>query len=548
MQSKPNGWPIEGDVETLPEVFLSLAGSAWPPAQGNIPQGTAEISDWSVTRHLTGGSLPGQVRGASGHSIATGSVSFPQPDGSPLSPWGRGALNVGPGGKCVLYATHSGTGVAGGLSLGSFVVAPISGASTNNAVEIELDEDSIRLQKPFTLSWSYNPAQPTFDASWVLKQIAASAGYATDIESAGSPLNGVFGVTGESAWAVAQSIAEATMGAVWISAGGVFTYRNRESMRGVGGYSESIEALDSLESLTWTVDPADVADRVEVSYTPAEINQAPNSITLWEATEPIRVFGGQTVTIKAAITGTTDRLSAFVPIWDTTTPGSSNYPAERMSRWAASSSQLGGGEHPSDTAIKVSARMTKPSEARIDITNTTGSPLWLVDGNGNPALILRTSLLVQPGEVVTVDGGKPEDESISELSIDARGWVQDASTAQQMHAWLTSQTARARAVLPSVRVKPDLAREIGDVIRITDGHSGLRSKAIISGITLSGGSDGYQQHLDLSLLDVVFDDLDRLFDAESIVTFGELDAWLSGNNINTFGQLDEWAIDFGGTL
>lgn len=549
MQTKPAGWPLEGDVETLPEIFLELHGSQWPPARGDVPQGTAEVGSWSVSRQLTGSSLPGQVRAASGHSIASGSASFAQPDGAPLSPWGRGALSLGPGGKCTLYASHAGPGIASGLRLGAFVVAPVKGSNVSSAIDLELDEDSIRLNKPFTLEWSYNAAEPTFDASWVLHQIAAQAGYAqTDIQQAGSPIQGVFGVAGQSAWAVAQKIAEATMGAVWITPAGVFTYRNRESLRGVGGYAETIEALDSLESLEWTVDPADTADRVELNYTPTEFLRAPNSITLWEATEPIRVFGGQTITIKAPISGTTDRLAAFIPAWETSIPGASNYPEGQMSRWAASASQLGGGEKPSDTAIRVSARMSRPSEVRIDITNTTGSPLWLVDGTGSPLLILRTSLLVQPGETATVDGGRVEGESVSELSVDAQGWIQDADTAQQMHSWLTSQTVRARASLPGVRVKPDLAREIGDIIRITDGHSGLRSKAIISGISLTGSDAGYQQTLDLSLLDVVFDDLDRWLAENAISTFTQLDTWLAANDINTFAQLDEWAIDFGGTL
>jgi hypothetical protein len=549
MQLKPSSWPVEGDVETLPEVFLGLVGSQWPPARGDIPAGTAEVGSWSVTRQLTGSALPGQVRAVAGHSIAAGSVSFPQPDGAPLSPWGRGVLNLGPGGKCTLYASHAGPSLASGLRLGAFVVAPVAGSNTTNAVNLELDEDSIRLQKPFKLDWFYNASAPTFDASWVLDRIAAAGGYSQrDIEPTGSPLRGVFEVAGASAWDVAQQIAAATMGAVWITEAGVFTYRNRDSLRGSGTYRETIEALDSIESLEWTVDPSEVADRVEVTYTPTETVTSSNATTLWEATEPIKVGPDRTLTLNVDITGTTDRISTFIPLWPSSNPDATVYPAERMSRWAASLSHLGGGDKPSDTAIRVAAEIVSPSRVRLRITNTTNTELWLVDGNGNPCLILRTSLHIQPSEPITISSGTDEDTALSPLSIDAGPWVQDPEAAQGILEWVTSQTARPQAVVNQVRVKPDLGRQLGDVVRLLDGATGLRSKALISGVSLSGDHSGYTQNLDLALLAVVFADYDRWCIANGISTFADFDAWCIANNIITFAQFDNWLIDFGGTL
>lgn len=549
MQSKPTGWPVEGDVETLPEIFLSLSGSAWPPARGGVPQGTAEVANWSVTRQLTGGALPGQVRGATGHSIATGDVTFPQPEGAPLSPWARGALSLGPGGKCTLYAAHAGPGLAKGLRLGSFVVAPIAGSNTSNEVNLDLDEDSIRLQKPFTFNWSYDPTNVTFDAAWVLEKIAASAGYTnTDIEPTGSILSGVFGVAGKSAWAVAQEIAAATMGAVWITEAGVFTYRSRDTLRGLGGYVETVEALDSIESLEWTCDPGDLADRVEITYTPADSIRSMNTTTLWEATELSKVNGGQTIRLTVGITGTTNRLSAFVPLWEPSDPNATVFPPERMSRWAAAVSQDGSGDRPADNALTVSTRIVNPSQVQISITNNTAGTLWLVDGNGNPCLILRTGFHVAPGEPVSISSGVSEEAALNTLSVDLGQWVQDPAMAQEILAWITSQTSRAQAVLPQVRVKPDLARQLGDVFRITDGATGLRAKALVTGVSLSGDATGYTQNLDLSLLAVVFADFDRWCVENNVTTFGDLDNLFIANGLATFGQFDEWLNDFGGTL
>lgn len=545
MQRLPNGWPVDAAVETLPEVFLQLPGSVWPPARGEVPRGTAELGAWSATRSLTGSLLPGQVRGASGFSIATGSAVFAQPDGAPLSPWGKGPARLSPGGDCILYASHDGPVLSSGVSLGRFVVAPISGANTSNEVSLELDENSIRLRKPFRMDWEYNPATPTFDAAVVLRLIAERSGYTqTDIQDTGSMLSGIFDVSGKDAWSVAQEIAAATLGAVWISEAGVFTYRNRDSLRGLGALVESVEALDSIESLAWTIDPGDITDRVELTYIPTEVREDTKaSLTIWEADKAIRVRAGQSLTVYADIDGTTPRVDSPIPVWDTT-----EYPATIRSRWAASNSPNGGGARPPDNAIRISLSTVSPSRIRIDLTNRTEEHLWLVDGNGDPCLILRTKTHIAPGEETTVSIGASEDTAISPLSVPAGGWVQDADTALSLCAWIAGQTSYAQATIERVRVKPDLARQLGDVIRLTDGHTNLLSKALITGIGLAGDGSGYTQHLDLALLDITFHEWDQWMAVRSINTFAELDLFLQRESLNTFEAFDEWGQDFGGTL
>lgn len=544
MQVKPGGWPTDSLVETIPEVFLELSGSSWPPANGEVSKGTAALGAWSVTRQLTGSSLPGQVRGPSGFSIASGTAQFPQPAGAPLTPWASGSLKLGPGGKCRLYASHAGPSVAAGLMLGAFVVAPISGANTRGTVDLDLDEGSIRLQRPFSLDWFYDPDMPSFDASRVLERIAEYGGYTeTDIEPSGSILNGVFGVSGQSAWSVAQEIANATMGAVWISETGVFTYRNRGSLRGAGAFTETVEALDSIESLEWKVDPGDIADRVEFTFTPTLVEQSstPN-ITLWEATEKIRVRAQQSAVVYAEISGTTQKVSSFLPLWDTSVP------ADERSRWAAATSANGSGVQPPNNAIKITATLVQPSKIRIELENRTNEHLWMVDGNGQPSLILRTTLHVAPGEEETISSGASESGAVNPLQIKAGAWVQDPDTAHLMLNWITGQTERAQVTVNQVRVKPNMARQLGDIIRMTDQHTNLLSKAVITGITLAGDHNSYTQHLDLALLDLTFAEWDSWMRAKQINTFAELDAWMQANQIDTFTAFDTWGRDFGGTL
>lgn len=732
MQQKPAGWPEGYPVETLPQFVLELPGSAWPPASTDTPAGSAVVGQWSVDRQLTGGMLPGQVRGASGFSIASGQVQIPQPEALVLSPWGRGGARMSPGGACSLYATHDGPASTERLNLGRFVIAPIRGASTTGTIELELDEASMRLRRPVSFPWRRNEVRADrfeMDAAWVLDQIARSAGYwqtpgtrdstimslplvggtmaergntmsatapswvefagkpglgpggivivdcsatlpkarelhvsaevagtggqvvvstmwfnfrgdhviishgtkswtipypagpnfniarvrvsvanatsltptitvhssptqasapltvtlaskivASDnykiavrtddapagrfirsvmldtvpvndwaftptarINLTGSPLHAAFDATGTDGWSLAQNIASATFGAVWVDEAGVFTYKNRSAMR-TGNIVESVEALDSIETLDWVIDPADTADRVELSYTPTRVVASDEATTVWEATESIRVGIGQTITLVADLTGAVSRLSPFKTIWDTSAAD------VRFSRWAAATSADGGGERPSSKALRITATMTGTSQVTLNITNTTQDTLWVVDGNGDPCLILRTSTQVIPGESLTIWAGEPLTRAISVLTLDCGSWVQDSGIAQELLSWVSGQTRQAKAKIEQVRVKPDLARQLGDVVRLTDGHTGLLSKALIVGIGNSGDANGYTQRLDLALLALTWDDYDQWLQQHGINSFNQLDQWLQDNSIGTFNAFDEWGIDFGGEL
>lgn len=724
MQERPAGWPIEGAVETIPEVFVKLPGSTWPPAMGGAPAGTGACGAWSITRDLTGGFLPGQVRGASGFSVAVATAQIPQP-ASPLSPWAAAGSQLTPGGQATLYASHDGADGSTALQLGKFRVDPISGASTDPALNLDLIEDSGRLKRPVAIRWAYTSTDAerySMDASWALDQIARAGGfYATPkpgsstvlsmplvggpacdrgttegalvdmyrevehtvglsgvssvearqsgtgvngvfyltcqvagsggvirmgdtlievtpasvvvregsttrgtvaigsaglvrvqlrivrvsggftvqartsesswpaattvsisgaspwasdditvsslsstgfiravrldntadsavwgqpsavIDLSGSPIRGIFDMEKQPGWDLAQNIATATLGGLWISENGVFTYRNRHTLRGIDGPVETIEALDQLETLQWRVDPADIADRVTVTYTPAEVRRANDSITLWEATNIIVVRQYSTQTIYADIEGTADRISDFRPVWDETVT------ATRFSRYAASTSREAGGAQPADGALTFRTEMAGPSRVKIMITNHTGGPLWLVDGNGEPTLTLRTSVHVAPGEPVTVEQGLSESNSIAPLSIDCGAAVQDHATAVELCAWLEGQTRVALPTIGDVRVKPDLRRQIGDVVRITDGITSLDSKAIITGITLDGSAEGYTQTVKLALMATTFLDVDEWLASTPINTFTGFDDWLTSQNITTFAQLDGWLDTLGRT-
>lgn len=363
------------------------------------------------------------------------------------------------------------------------------------------------------------------------------------IEHTGSMISGVFDVAGKKAREVFQDIATKTMGAGWQSETGELVYRNAENLR-TGAAVESVIAHDQFESLDWDLDRQNKADRIEVSYTPATtVADKTNSITLWESTDRINIQPGTTIVIPVEITGTTDRLAPFIPIFDT------SQAAGRMSRWDASPTAAGTNEdgsastRPASNALRIETVIKSPSTIEVRVTNMTSKRLFIVDGNGNPCLILRTSLQVQPGEAQTLSWGAEESKATTPFEFECGQWVQEPLVAQQMLSWLVSQMQESLPTLPQVRVVPDLRRQLGDIIRLTEGPvvDPLKTKGIIVGVSMSGTWSGYQQRITVALLSNTYADLKRALIALSIRTYDEFKTYLAVNQLLTYQAFKEHA-------
>ena len=336
-------------------------------------------------------------------------------------------------------------------------------------------------------------------------------------------------------WDVIQQIAAATLGGAWVSESGVLTYRNRDWMRGAAPAGETIVSETSLADVPWSISGDDIADRVTVNYQPPDIKRVTDySLTIWEATEAVEVPAGKTVTVHADIEGTVKNLAGWLPIWDTVTAS-----PMRMSRWAAAITREGTGVNPADTVLTVSAEVVGTSRIRIRITNNTSTRLWTVDGFGNPTLIVRANLSARAGETVSLSAGASEEVATSPLTVDLGAWVQRHADAQAVLDWIWSQVQEPRATIQGVRVKPNLARQIGDIVRITDDTTTLSSKALVSGVHLTGSHGQYEQTLDLVLLDVTFYDLTQHLAGK---TFAQVSADWSGL---TFAQVTELIRNIG---
>ncbi|RII41870.1 hypothetical protein DWB68_10105 [Galactobacter valiniphilus] len=364
----------------------------------------------------------------------------------------------------------------------------------------------------------------------------------TKIEFANTPLTGVFNLAGRTCWDVIQEIAKATMGAAWIDETGALVYRSRESLRG-GSPVERVNADEQLDDVPWTITDDESADRVVVSYTPANSATSSDSrLTLWEATNPIYVGPWATKVFTQDLESASDRVAPFKAIWE----DASDPSGLKGSKWAAAANRDGTGERPTSSHLTVSAKMVTPFRVQITVVNFTSGGWWLVDGNGNPLLIARTSIQVVAGEPETVEWGAPEDAALSEFRFDAGQWVQDSTTANEMLTWLVSQFQAQQPTLDQVKVKPDLARQLGDIIVLTEEkrseeHKPLKSKGLVTGISLSGSAGEITQTLDVALLTDVFRDFDAWCQANSVETFDQLNTALANAGVNSFDDFDRWA-------
>lgn len=344
-----------------------------------------------------------------------------------------------------------------------------------------------------------------------------------------------------SAWEMLQEIARATLGWVGIDADGTLVYRGRDALRG-GVPTEAIIAEESLEDVPWTISADDVADRVEVTYRPPVILTATGSAgpthTMWESTEPISIMAGQHIVTEAQIQGAIGRLaSSWLPVWDAT------YPVSEWSRWNAFLGLDGSDTtQPPDDALAIDAQMLSSDRVRIAITNRTPGPLRVTQ------LTLRAYTAARAGEALTVSRGTSADTARSVLTYDLGTWVQDSATAREILDWLAGTTSEPLPTLTGVRVVPDVSRRLGQIVKVTDRTTALASKALITGISMSGSDGSLTQNLDLAILATTFNDVDTWLNREGLTTFDLLDARLTALGLTTFDKLDDYLTRLGGTL
>lgn len=358
----------------------------------------------------------------------------------------------------------------------------------------------------------------------------------------GSLLTAVLPEPARSGWETMQEIARATLGWVGIDADGMLTCRGRDKLRG-GAPAETIISEDSLEDVSWTISADDVADRVEVTYRPPTLlTTAPvypyyPSHTVWESTETLTLGAGRVATVTAEIEGSVARIAdMWLPVWNTALPAAS------YSRWNAFPNSDGTGTQPPDNALAIESTLLSSNRVHIRVRNTTAATLYVTQ------LTIRAYTAARAGEAVTLSRGLPADKARAPLAYDLGTWVQDDDTAREILDWLEGSVSNPMPTLSSVRVIPNPARRLGQIVKVTDRTTSLAAKALIAGISMSGSDGSLTQTLDLTILSTTFDDIDTWLTREGLTTFDLLDARLTALGLDTFDKLDDFLSRLGGTL
>lgn len=323
------------------------------------------------------------------------------------------------------------------------------------------------------------------------------------------PLGGDAGIpwapAGDDVWQVIQDYASANLGAVIIGLDGIARVLTRADLAGATEPSEPLGPIDvgaEFDDLPWAIDPEDSADRVEVTYTPPAITDADvGSTTLapvaWQAEEILSIPAGETITIPAVFEG-----RAAVGIFETfVIPGD-------PSPWWSQSSTVIAFDNPDavgsplpESALRISVTQTSPTTATIKVQNRHGATVYLVDGNGEPCLILRARSVATFETPQVIESGASKEAAQRPLEVNLTPWVQSKSQAQAIADYLWGRVSGGGAwKAVTVRCRLDWSLEIGQVRPLVHGETDLRVQALVTKVHYDGSPEQIAQSLDLVLV------------------------------------------------
>lgn len=340
------------------------------------------------------------------------------------------------------------------------------------------------------------------------------------------------------AWTALQQIVAAWAGAAWVTTDGRLTVRSRDGMAGIGTASTPIDVGASVEDIPWSIDPADTADRLELTYWPVDTTyqaETPSNYgpIAWSAEDAIELPPGQTTVVSADVDAyfwpmpeVIAGFASWTPAWN----DSSLYP-NWFSVYGACTTRDGTGAHPDYGVVGFKTVQVSTGRIEIHITNPTSSTLYTVDANGSPCLFLACNGAYRQNTSSTVARGLPVAEATNPLTIDLGRYVQNEADAEALADFIWGRVSAPMWKASSVRVALDWSRDIGDVYTLTHERSGLSQRAITTKVAYDGAPGQVTQSLDLVLLPPTWADWDAAWAGKTWTAF---DAEWSGDSWTDF--------------
>lgn len=340
------------------------------------------------------------------------------------------------------------------------------------------------------------------------------------------PLGGDSGLPfipeGIDTWQAVQDVASANLGAVIIDLDGMARVLDKDDLAGVGSVGDPIDVGAEWEDLGWTLDPEDSADRLEVSYTPPSIaNSDPGSTTLapvaWDAEDIVRVNAGETLTLPVTFS---NRAAVGVL-------GTFIVPDGSPSPWWSQASSIVAFDNPdavglpiAGTLLQASATQTSATTAVIKVRNEHTVPIYLVDGNGDPCLILRARTVATFETAQMLSRGASAEDAERPLAVNLTPWAQSQQQAELISNYLWDRiSGGALWKASSVRCRLDWSLDIGQVRPIAHPRTGLAANVLITKVHYDGDDGQIAQSLDLVLIPWTYADFAETWPTQTYAQF-----------------------------
>ena len=307
-------------------------------------------------------------------------------------------------------------------------------------------------------------------------------------------------------WEAIQDAASAYGAAVIVDLAGmarVLTPADLAGATDAPGSADPIDVGAELDDLPWTLDPEDTADRVAVTYTPPAITTAVVGSTalapiVWQADDVVEIAAGATVTIPAVFDG---RAAVGICTRFITPEGDPSAWWSQSSNLVAFDTPDGTGTPLAGSLVDASVVQTSPTTATVTVINRTSGTVYLVDGNGEPCLILRARLVATYDTPQLVERGAAAEDAVRPLEVDLTPWVQSKDQSQAIADRLWGRLVGGGLwKASSVRCRLDWSLDIGQVRPLVHEGSGLGVQALITKVHYDGGPGQIAQSLDLVLV------------------------------------------------
>lgn len=322
-------------------------------------------------------------------------------------------------------------------------------------------------------------------------------------------------------WTGLQDTVQAFASAAWLDRFGVLHVLNRHDLAGVDRGKKTFDVDVLADDLPWSITADDYADRMVVTWSPTTAPEDDETLEWSVGSGKIRIDAGQTASYLVDLGGYTETVYGFTH---------ADSAVDEASTWEANTLEDGSGTEIT-SGVTIVAEVLSPSAVLVRVTNANSVPVWLVDYNGEPALILRGANLWGQESQAQITFGVGEADAKNELAIDLGPLAQDAITAQSIAGYLWDRARINRWRASSIRIPLDLTLDNGDVLGLVHAGTDLQTDALVTRISLAGSMGQIEQVIDLAILTPTVAAFDVLWRDETVSDF---DAFWAGSTVQNF--------------